>query len=409
MRDRPQPASAWPRFASRGLERMWGIGLSSRPEIDPDAIVAAAVRREGREPTDGCWRDRLSILCRSINEEAALNSLGRTIAYAQLVKLVAARIRAARWFAGNPEILDRPLAPPVIIVGQMRSGTTRIHRLLACDPHFATNRLFEQLDPVPYPQKVLGVDRRRPAAAAVSLAFRLFEPGLSAIHPSSADAVEEEFGLHAYSFWGPMFEGQWRVPSFVDHVEQADPAPIYREFADLLRLTGWARGDDPTRPWLLKAPQFSQELGALIAAFPDARIVNLCRPAADVVASGASLIWHHARVQSDAVTRHDIGNEVLRKTRLREDRLSAALRTCDVAKRVDLHFDDVSRDWRQAIRSIYRTFDRSLSADVERRMEAFVARSTDHLGHRYSLEDFGLDRASITSAFTPRQVSPELT
>ena len=36
----------------------------------------------------------------------------------------------------HPEILERRLAPPVVIVGLARSGTTRLHRLLAQDAQF---------------------------------------------------------------------------------------------------------------------------------------------------------------------------------------------------------------------------------------------------------------------------------
>ncbi len=378
------------------LDWAWRSGLASRPSLDPDAIVAAAAKREGGPPGDGEWRGRLEILCTALQEEASLNPLGQTMANRQLVKLVAARIRAKRWFAAHPHVLDRPLQPPVIIVGQMRSGTTRIHRLLACDPAFACNRLFEQLDPIPPLRRTFGIDRRRIEARATGVAFRWFEPALAAIHPSSADAVEEEFGLHAFSLWGPMFEGQWRVPTFARHVENADPRPVYREFAALLQLIGWTRGDDPARPWLLKAPQFSQDLDALLAQFPDARLIVLDRPAAQVVASGASLVWHHMRIQSDAVTREEIGAEWLRKTVLRGQRLRAVLD--GGVDHLALDFDAVSNDWRSAIHRIYGFLGRTLDPDVERRMARFTARSTAHHGHRYALADFGLDEGRVREA-----------
>ena len=251
------------------LERAWASGLSSRPRLDPDAIIAAAARREGDRPSDGCWRDRLSILCAALNGEAALNPLGRTIAHGQLVKLVAARVRAERLFARHPAIRRRPLGAPLVIVGQMRSGTTRMHRLLACDPHFACNRLFEQLDPVPPSRRPSASTGGAWSASLVGAGLHLLEPRLAAIHPSRPDAAEEEFGLHAYSIWGPLFEGQWRVPSFAGHVEQADPAPVYREFADLLRLIGWARGDDAQRA--VAAQGAAVQPGAWRAARPLSR------------------------------------------------------------------------------------------------------------------------------------------
>ncbi len=378
------------------LERAWAKGWATRPPLDAASIVAAAERREKAMVDDGPWRTRLELLCRSLREEAALNPVGRTAAYVQLVKLVRARIRAARLFAANPTIRQRSLVPPVAIVGQMRSGTTRIHRLLACDERFAVNRLFEQLDPVPYDGVV---DLRVAAAFATATAMRLFNPALHAVHPSAPMAAEEDFGLHAFSIWGALFEGQWRVPGFARSCEAAAAPDVYPEFADLLRLAAWRRGLDPQKPWLLKAPQFAQDLDALLALFPDARLVVLRRPEEQLVASGASLVWNHSKLQSDSVTRAEIGAEWLRKTQLRAERMEAALERHPHVRRVKLDYADVSRDWRAAVGAIYDLISWELDAATERRMERFLARSKAHEGHRYALEDFGLDRAAVEAAF----------
>jgi hypothetical protein len=50
----------------------------------------------------------------------------------------------------QPEIRDRPIPEPIVILGQMRSGTTRLQRLLACDDRFAHTRLYESLIPAPF-------------------------------------------------------------------------------------------------------------------------------------------------------------------------------------------------------------------------------------------------------------------
>ncbi|MEP7316132.1 MAG: sulfotransferase, partial [Sphingomicrobium sp.] len=242
---------------SRLLEQAWRRGWAPRPNLHPEQIVASAQRRECGEARDGSWQERLDLLCRSLHDEADLNAFGLTAAYVQLVKLVRARIRADRLVADHPEIETRQLGAPVVIVGQMRSGTTRIHRLLACDRRFAVNRMLEQLDPVPYARLF---DPRPLAAAATGLGMRLGNPSLTAIHPSAPGAAEEDFGLHAFSIWGALFEGQWRVPAFARHVEQADAVDVYREFALLLRIASAHRHLTAQQPWLLKAPQFAQEL-----------------------------------------------------------------------------------------------------------------------------------------------------
>lgn len=385
-----------PSRASRLLEQAWAKGWATRPPLDAGAIVAAAERRERGEAASGPWRERLERLCASLREEAALNPVGRTSAYVQLVKLVRARIRAQRLMEAHPDIATRPLAPPVVVVGQMRSGTTRIHRLLACEPRLAANRLFEQLDPAPYRGPI---DRRVPAAYATAGAMRAMNPSLHAAHPSAPMAAEEDFGLHAFSIWGALFEGQWRVPGFARWCEGQGAADVYDEFANLLRIAGWHRGLDPARPWLLKAPQFAQDLDMLLERFPESRLVVLRRPEEQLVASGASLVWNHSKLQSDAVTREEIGAEWLRKTRLRAERMERALERHPHVPRVELAYADVSRDWRGAVHTIYAMLGWTLGAATERRMARFLERSKAHEGHRYSLEDFGLDRAAVAAAF----------
>lgn len=388
----------WPARLSRALERAWAVGLCRRPSINPTDIVAAAARREGARPSDGAWRDRLDWLCTSLRDEAALNSLGRTIAHGQLVRIVAARIRAERLWRERPEILDRPIVAPVAIVGQMRSGTTRLHRLLACDPSFAHTRLFETLEPIPH-----GGWRRlydpRPATALAGIAFlNRCNPALARIHPTSPFAPEEEFGLHAFSLWGAQFEGQWHVPSYARRCEQADASDVYPEFANLLRTIGWSRRDDPERRWLIKAPQFCQDLDKLIVEFPDAAIVRLTRRDDDIVASSASLAWNQTRIQSDRIDAAAIGAEWLRKTALREATSAKSLSASPRTPLIDLGYSEVSADWQGAVQRIYAMLGAELTHGVLDQMVRLADRSRAHHGHRYSLGDFGLDRAAVTEA-----------
>ena len=388
-------ASGRPRTAgqlSRALEWAWRRGIATQPLLEPDAILDAAARRSsGKPPEEGPWIARLELLCHSLRAEADLNSFGHTVAFGQLVKLVAARARADHWLRRYPAIVDVPIEGPVLIVGQMRSGTTRVHRLLACDPHFEVNRLYDQLDPVPYQ----GLDVRAVRAALASKFLTIVDTALASTHPVSSREPEEDFGLQAFSMWGAQFEGQWRVPSFVRHVEGADPSDAYAEFRRLLQIQKFARKSESDRPWLLKAPQFAQDLGSILSAFPDARLVVLRREPAEVVASSASLVWHHARLMSDSVTKEEIGREWLRKTELRAQRMEAILRLHANIPRVELDYAEVSRDWQGSMAKVYEMLDRSLESTVERKMAGFIKRSVAHRGHRYRAGDFGLAEPKV--------------
>jgi hypothetical protein len=372
------------------LLRLWRSGVAPAPVLQEQALLRAAVGGDVRSVGDEqAWREPLQLLLRSLREEADLNPLGRTIAHAQIVDALRARRRARALWRRHPEIAERSITAPVIVLGQMRSGTTRIHRLLACDHRFAHTRLFETLAPVPFGPPG-SRERRAVKAWAVLTLLHALNPALAAIHPTGPYQPEEEFGLYNFSFASAQFEAQWRVPSFSRWWETAPMAGVYAEFAMLLRTIGWHRRDPPGKTWLLKAPQFMQDLDALIAAFPGARLICLHRDPAQVVASSASLVWNQMRVQSDAADPNWIGAEWLRKTRLRQERAKRVRHEHPQVPQIDVDYEAVGRDWRGEMRRIYSFLGYDLQPETEARMEAYLSRSKKHLGHAYSPELFGL-------------------
>lgn len=383
--------SAAVRFASRGLEAAWRTGALPRPALDPVAFEDAALGGRPRTSFGPAqdWRTPFRLLVDSLRDEADLNPLGLTMAHGQIVGALKARIRATDLWRRHPEILERPVPAPIVILGSMRSGTTRLQRLLACDPRFAHTRLFESLSPVPAPGRAL-------KARASLAALKLFNPAITPIHPMRAKDPDEEFGLFSFSFGSPQFEAQWRVPRFTCWWEAADTGWLYREFRALIQTIGWARDEAPNRPWVLKAPQFMQDLPALLDAFPDARLICLDRDIGRVVGSSASLVWHQMRIQSDRVDREWIGREWLRKTRLRRDRATAARAARSDVPQIDVACEAMDTCWESEIARIYAFLGIELTAPVRRRMAAYVGRARAHRGHRYGLEQFGLTREMLS-------------
>ncbi|WP_106407389.1 sulfotransferase family protein [Sphingomonas jatrophae] len=401
LSSQPHPAPVGTRrrrLANRLLEQAWASGAASVPSLDPAHLVAAATARVRSDALEdaGPWRTNLDVLAAALEAEAGLSALGRTIAHGQIVAALADRARLSALWRRHPEIAEQPLAAPIIVLGQMRSGTTRMQRLLACDPRLAHTRLFESLNPVP-----TGAidDRRLRAILGLGLA-RLLNPSFAAIHPTGASAPDEEAGFHSISLYGATFEAQWRVPAFARHCEALEPSPVYAEFRRLMQTVAWLRGA-PARPWVLKLPQMMQDLPAVLATFPDARLVCLHRDATATVASSASLVLNQMALQCDAPDPHWIGREWLHKAVLRHGRAAAARAAAAHVPQVEVHFSDMNRDWRGEMRRVYAMLGLPLTAAVERRMAAYVARAAraplHH--HRYSLDAFGLTEAGVNAAF----------
>lgn len=330
------------------------------------------------------FRLRLEVLAESLQSEAKLNPLGLTMAHGQLVRVIRQRLELGELWSGQPELIEAELAPPIIIVGQMRSGTTRVHRLLAADPANAATRFCDSWHPVPRKPDT------RPAWSALTLLFaRTLDPWLDSIHPFGTTRPDEELGWLACALDHCAYEAQWRVPSFTAFSEDRDPAPIYREFGRILR-TDACWHSNAHRPRVLKVPQFTEDLPAILAEFPDARVIVTRRNQSDLVSSSASLVANQMTIQSDAVDMDWIEAEVARKIALRETRMNAALAEFDVPYAI-VDFEALNTDWEAEIARIYRHLELPLSALSLNAMreEQTRAASSPHKHHAQQREKFG--------------------
>lgn len=131
--------------------------------LDPDEMVASAQEQTGlADFGDTSFFEPIKALCRAFEEEAGLNPLGRFMNRANILRILKHRLLAEELIKGHPEIVERILPDPVVVVGLARSGTTRLHRLLASDERFVHVKSWESMNPVPYPESFAARDRREP-------------------------------------------------------------------------------------------------------------------------------------------------------------------------------------------------------------------------------------------------------
>ena len=373
-------------------------GLADTPVLEKEALLAKARAFTGLDDFGDPWFERpLEVLLGAINAEARLNEAGEWTAAKQIVKILADRAWAEQWFERHPEILARPMPHPVIVVGPMRSGTTRMHRLLAADHRFTHMRSFETISPVPRPEFVHGgPDFRVTLAARIARLARLANPRTLTIHPTGPMEAEEELGLLVNSFWSTKHDAMWWVPSYGRWCEAQDPTPAYLQMVRLLKLVGWSQQASSLRPWVLKTPQHMFDLPVLMKIFPDARLIFTHRDPLAVVGSAASLAWNQTIIYSDHADPHAIGEEWLRKTALQIERMRAARENIPADRQIDVHYEDMERDWRGTMARVYGFLGRELEPALPA-MEAYQQRAAalKRRPHEYSLEEFGLSPARV--------------
>lgn len=386
--------------SSAFLGQAWEKGWLPDPPLDPHELWNKAAKpygdmaREpemaGRRPEDvEDFRSRLAKLTESIQAEARLNPLGRAMAHGQLVRVIKQRLGLGAFWNAKPQVLATKLAPPIIVVGHMRSGTTRVHRLLAADPAHSATRFCDAWHPVPSWPAV------RTLRGGVDLMImRKINPWIDSIHPMASARVEEELGWLANALNHSTYQTQWHIPSYSEWSEARDPAPVYREFARILR-TDAAHRRNADRPRVMKVPQFSEDLSSLLEQFPDARLVVAQRESEDVLKSAVSLVANQMAIQCDDCDLDWIEQEWRRKLRLRDQRMKTALENWS-GPIAHLQFAALGEDWEAEIARTYQALGIELTGEALLAMRREMADSdtAHHTGHADQLARFAQSAAN---------------
>jgi hypothetical protein len=383
-----------------GLRLLNGVGGALRAAglpllpLDDAALLAAAERRTGLADFDGdAFREPLRRLVAALEGEASLTVLGRLIARADLGRLLENRLRTTAERRRHPEIEAGEVRRPIVIVGLPRTGTTILHALLARDPANRVPLTWEVMHPWPPPaRETHDTDPRIARVEAHFAGVDRLLPGFKAMHPMGARLPQECVALTAHDFASLLFATTHRIPSYDAWLDGADLRWVYASHRRQLQYLQWRC---PAARWVLKSPGHLWALDALLAEYPDARLVQTHRDPVAVVASLASLVTVLRGMASDRTDAAEIGAEWT--TRLaRGLARSMAVRDRSLpptAAVFDVQFAELMRDEIGMVRRLYAHFDLPLSDEVEARMRRFLAAHPrdEHGRHRYTLAAAGLD------------------
>ncbi len=377
--------------------------MSDTP-LDADRLVAEARQATGFDDFgEASWRDGLERLIVSLREEARLNPLGVEIAAAELRSLLGSRLAITSWRTEHPELTTGAVTPPIVIVGQARTGTTILYDILAQDLANRAPLTWEVDRPVPPPETATYLTDPRIAEVDAELAgVDLLIPSFRAMHPMGARLAQECVRITASDFRSLTFPTQYRVPSYARWVMyEADMAPAYRWHRQFLQhlQSRHPEGDAPAERWLLKSPAHIWCLGALLSEYPDALLVQTHRDPLRIIASVSSLQQLLRSMASDDPKLPEIAGEwaeyilegLDRSVTARED---GTVRPDQI---VDVHFDAFMADPFTTIGRVYDRLGLELSAGSEARMRSFLADhgQGEHGGHKYSFEATGLDAGAL--------------
>jgi hypothetical protein len=403
--------SSWaPPARSREADAIYAAAEAERaakPErfrLGAEAADGVALRvLRGREPARlgdaDEWRPGLEQYLESAAEDGRLHALGARMVLGTASAKLAARAKLAEIAQADPSIERRPLAPPIVIVGGWRTGTTFLFRLLATDPRLRAPLPAELTAPWRFAglaaaEREAAID----AGAAAHDLLHVLNSRLASVHDSGARLPEECVLAMGTDFrnWG--FSSTTRLDAYSRWLAGEDLGPSYRAYRRVLQLL-----DDGTQRWLLKAPAHTAELASLAAAFPGAIIVFLHRDIVETIASGASLFATFRSTYSDEVDPLDVGRFLTDQTELWLGR-AEAFRASDAAgsvKAVDVDYTDLVRDTPAVLERIYAAAALDEPADLDAMVKRYHEATPRGAkgAHRYRPSDFGLDPAELRERF----------
>lgn len=379
------------------------FGESQQVDLTVDAVLAAAVAATDLDdfgPDD--FRERLGVWLSEMDADDERTGLGRLSMFGDCVRYASNRLKIRELLRRHPEILETEIVAPVIVVGLPRSGTTHLVNLLAADRRFRSMPLWESYEPVPDARETVGpdgVDPRWQRCEDAWQAMQVSMPLIAAMHPMNPDHVHEDLELMLPDFTSYNLEWVARCPEWRDHLLSHDQTDHYAYMKIGFQILQWIQ---PRERWVMKCPQHLEQLGPLMATFPDATIAVTHRDPVAVVQSTITMVTYGARMNyrtprpdwyldywSDRIRR-------LLDASVRDRHLLPEGRTVDVV------FDEFMADDRAVVRDIYDVAGLELTSEAQAQIDAHLAANPrgKHGQVVYDLRgDFGVTPAEVREMF----------
>ena len=372
--------------------------------LDIDAMIADAVEQAGSDDLGytGEFAGRLSAYVAAVESDTALTQLGRGTLRSRIVRLLRNRISLADLLKRYPEIESIEIEGPIIVVGMPRSGTTHLVNLLAADRRRRALPYWESQEPIPARGRgpdVYGVDPRYGRARAEHDAMLANMPLVAAMHDQFPEAIEEEVELLDLDFASYILEWLARVPSWRDTYLALDQREHYAYMKKVLQALTFFRGP---QTWVLKSPQHSEQLSAMMATFPDATVAFTHRDPVAVIQSTVTMMAY-----ADRLRRRSIDPDWL--IEYWTDRihvlLSAGVRDRDLVpaeRSIDISFHQLGGNEMTILESLYARAGIELTPGVRKSFDRYLGSNPrgKHGSIRYDLQrHFGVSAEEVRSRF----------
>lgn len=379
-------------FWFKAINAAWNISypLGTEIKLTKDKLIKAAKQNTGLDDLGKDFHDEpLERLLYSLNNESALHPTGRFITYKRLINLISVRLRTEYYFKKHPEILEQPLYPVMLIIGLQRTGTTKLHRMLASDPDTRSLSSWEAINPAPMNGDVKTGKERIRFARMSERALRMMSPGFFAIHPVEHMAPEEDVLLLDVSFMSTTPEATTHVPSYAAWLETVDQSSSYEYAVKLMKLLQWQK---PAGKWVLKSPHHLEFPHLAEKYFKDVLFIWTHRDVFEAIPSFASMLAHARTLFSNNVDPEQITKHWIRKAGYALGK-TLEYRKGNEDRFIDISYKQLVDNSLEVMNKIYKRMNLEIDCNLIEKFHMIEKNNpkSKYGVHKYKIEDFGID------------------
>ena len=262
---------------------------------------------------------------------------------------------------------------PLFVIGNFRSGTTFLQRLLARDEENVTGLTTREIYVTPtisqrklwsflmFADGFIGRPFRHLLAAVEDRVLRRIP-----FHRIRLEEAEEDEGLFFYAwdslfvwFFFPVQAADFRYPWFDETVPPSRRRRLMRFYRSMLQRHLYVHGEHLRV--VSKNPSFTPKIRSLMDVFPDARFVNLVRDPVELLPSMTNWFaycWHYFGAPSDPYPNRRRILDIARHWYRYPERVFAEL---PAQQARTLRFDELISETSTIVRELYETMDLTVS------------------------------------------------
>ncbi len=311
-----------------------------------------------------------------------------------------------------PQHADQNIEKPIFIVGNFRSGTTLLHRLLAKDPRFTGMKTWEiYLAPSIVQRKIIRwtMKLNRMVGNPVQKIINWFEKALreySYMHPTGLNEIEEDghIFLHIWSSYNlfAFFPFPELIRNYIYYDEEVPEEQKQLDmtyYQEVLKRHVYANNG---KRYIAKNPTYSAKVKSLHQNFPDAKFINLVRSPLRVIPSAISMFSNHWKTYGEPDEDYPQPASEVMQEQSKHWYIypHQYLKTLPADQYAMVRYRDLVKDLKTTVENIYHRFGLQMTDEYREILDQEAEKAKRYKSkHAYSLKAMGLDGKVIASEF----------